>query len=302
MMCPQFSASESDWTIGRLLSWTSEYLTRNGVEDARLASEVLLAHATQRRRIDLYAHFDDVPGTEQVARFRALVKDAAAHRPIAYLVGEKEFFSLAFTVTPDVLIPRPETETLVEVVVDHAQRAGWSAPRVLDVGTGSGCIAIAILKQLAGATAVATDVSAAALEVARGNAVRHGVTARLTVVEADRLTLPQGMVPAEGFDVIVSNPPYIAREAVDRLYAPGREYEPRIALTDDGDGLSFYRSMTTDAPALLARSGVVVVEVADNQAPAVVETMGKTGVFVPRGAWKDRVVGQDRVLMFAPRE
>ena len=134
--------------------------------------------------------------------------------------------------------------------------------------------------------------------MAAANAKRHGVDSRIHFLRGNTFEPVAGLV----VDFIVSNPPYIAREAVDRLYAPGREYEPRIALTDDGDGLSFYRSMTTDAPALLARSGVVVVEVADNQAPAVVETMGKTGVFVPRGAWKDRVVGQDRVLMFAPRE
>jgi len=295
----QIDTNETEWTLARLLAWTAEYLTKQGVDEARLASEVLLAHAIGRRRIDLYARFDMVPDGESVARFRSLVKRAAAHEPIAYLVGEKEFFSLAFFVTRDVLIPRPETETLVEVVLDHCRAAKLASPRLLDVGTGSGCIAIAILKQIAAATVVATDVSAAALEVARRNAERHGVTERFTDVEADRLALPAEAVAGGKFDLIVSNPPYIGAEELRGLEAHVRDFEPRAALNDGEDGLAFYRSMRVDAKPLLAPAGVIVVEIADGQAKRVVETMCEGDAFALRGLRNDRVVGTQRVLVFS---
>src|SRR3990172_8828927 len=159
------TVDEIPWSIGRLLSWTSDYFGRLQVVDARLASEVLLAHAAQCRRIDLYARFDSILEPERVECFRGWVRRASAHEPIAYLVGQKEFFSLSFKVTPDVLIPRAETETLVECVLDHCDKAGLAQPRLLDLGTGSGCLAIAALTHLPEATAVATDVSPAALDV-----------------------------------------------------------------------------------------------------------------------------------------
>ncbi len=189
-MSTQPDTNDTEWTIGRLLRWTADFLGQRGVEDARLASEVLLAHAAECRRIDLYTRFDEVLNGARLDQFRGWVKRAAAREPIAYLVGEKEFFSLTFRVTPAVLIPRPETETLVETVLDHCTKAGLTKPRLLDLGTGSGCIAIALLVQLEGATAVATDISPAAITLAKANAERHGVSDRFTAVEADRLGLP----------------------------------------------------------------------------------------------------------------
>ena len=227
-----------------------------------------------------------------------MVKQAAAHEPIAYLVGEKEFFSLSFKVTRDVLIPRPETETLVERVIDYCKKAGPVEPRLIDLGTGCGCIAVAVLTQVRGSRAVATDVSSAALEVAKENAARHGVADRFTPVEADRLALPAGVVPEGGFDVLVSNPPYVAAATLRELEAGVRAYEPAVALTDGGDGLSFYRSIAADAPGLLAREGVVFIEVGDGQARAARELVERTGALVQRGSWKDQVVGRERVLMF----
>src|SRR3990172_2285629 len=176
------TVDEIPWSIGRLLSWTSDYFGRLQVVDARLASEVLLAHAAQCRRIDLYARFDSILEPERVECFRGWVRRASAHEPIAYLVGEKEFFSLSFKVTPDVLIPRAETETLVECVLDHCEKGGLTHPRILDLGTGTGCLAVTALVHLAAAKGVATDLSAAALEVARSNAARHGVSDRLLLV------------------------------------------------------------------------------------------------------------------------
>ncbi len=298
-MSTQPATGGTEWTISRLLTWTSEYLARHGIDDPRLASEVLLAHTAGWRRIDLYARFDDVLDAKTIERFRGLVRRAAAHEPVAYLVGEKEFFSLPFKVTPDVLIPRPETETLVEVAIDHCTKAGLTHPRVLDVGTGSGCIAVAVLVQLHGARAVGTDVSPAALDLARRNAERHGVLDRLTLIEADQLALPDRAVPAGGFDVLISNPPYVAADAMQTLDQPVRDYEPPLALTDGTNGLSFYRSIATEAPRLLAPDGVVILEVGDGQAQAVLCTFEEIGGFSHRATVKDRVVGHDRVLMFA---
>lgn len=298
-MSGQLDTNESEWTIGRLLSWTSDYFCEHDIEDARLSAEVLLAHAADCRRIDLYTRFDTVLDGERLGRFREWVKRAASHEPIAYLVGEKEFFSLPFHVTPDVLIPRAETETVVEAVVDHCAREGLTKPRILDVGTGSGCIAVALLVQLPDATGVATDCSTAALDVAKGNARRYGVLDRLTLAEADRLAIHADVVPAGGFDVLVSNPPYVARDAMEGLDAVVRDFEPHEALTDGADGLSFYRSIATDAARLLAPGGVVVVEVDDGRAQAVIETAVSGGVLVHRETCRDRVAGGERVVMFS---
>ncbi|MGB2985139.1 MAG: peptide chain release factor N(5)-glutamine methyltransferase [Phycisphaerae bacterium] len=298
-MSAERETNASEWTIGRLLKWTSDYLARHQVEDARLASEVLLAHAAGCRRINLYTRFDEVLDEARLSRFREWVRRAARREPIAYLVEEKEFFSLPFRVTRDVLIPRPETELLVECVIDHCTKAGLTHPHLLDLGTGSGCIAVTLLVQLKGASAVATDVSSAALEVAGSNAERHGVLDRLTLVEADRLAVPRDVVPDGGFDVVVSNPPYVAADAMDGLDMTVRDYEPSIALSDGQDGLTFYRSMATDAPGLLAPKGVVVVEVGDGQAAAAVEIIETAGGLAHRRTRRDRVVGAQRVLMFS---
>jgi release factor glutamine methyltransferase len=299
MMSARADLNTGEWTIGRLLRWTSDYLARQNVDDARLACEVLLAHAAGCRRIDLYTRFDEVLDEARLDRFRAWVRRAAVHEPIAYLVEEKEFFSLPFRITRDVLIPRPETEELVEAVIDHCGNAGLRRPKLLDVGTGSGCIAITVLVRLPDASALATDISPAAIEIARFNARRHGVTDRLSLAEADRLALPGDSIPAGGFDVVMSNPPYVPADGIDRLDVSVRDYEPPVALTDGTNGLSFYRSIATDAPALLAENGVVVVEVGDGQAAAAVETVEKAGMLSHQRTRRDRVVGQERVLMFS---
>ncbi|MCH7808598.1 MAG: peptide chain release factor N(5)-glutamine methyltransferase [Planctomycetes bacterium] len=293
-------AKESEWTIARLLSWTTTYFTREGIDDPRLSAEVLLAHSADCRRIDLYTRFDQTLGEAPTQKFRDLVKRAAGHEPIAYLVGEKEFFSLPLIVTPEVLIPRSETERLVECVIDHCHKRGLLQPRLWDLGTGSGCIAVALLVNLDEAQIVATDVSAAALEIARRNADRHGVSDRLSLVEADCLSLPPEHVPEGGFDVVMSNPPYVPGDEVAQLDANVRGYEPRAALTDEQDGLSFYRSIGGDASAFLKADGVVVVEVADGCAEQARQAIEAPRTLVHRQTLKDRVVGQERVLMFSP--
>ena len=297
MMNAELSANDTIWTIGRLLSWTTEHLTSHEVDEPRLCAEVLLAHAAGWRRIDVYARFEEVPQPPIVDRFRSMVRRAAKHEPVAYLVGNKEFFSLSFAVGPGVLIPRPETETLMEAVIDHCRAADLKSPRFLDMGTGCGCIAIAVLKQLPEACACGTDNAPEALAFAQTNAERHEVTDRLTLHLADGLALPADVVSESGFDLIASNPPYVPRDEVEKLGANVRDYEPVDALTDNADGLTFYRRLATDAPGLLKAGGAVFVEVGAGQAPAVVEVFADTA-FTHRGTRRDRVGGHDRVLWF----
>lgn len=292
-------ASNAPWTIARLLNWTSEHLKRHGVDDPRLATEVLLAHAAGWRRIDLYARFEKTLEPEPLAKFRAWVKRAADHEPVAYLVGQREFFSLPFTVSPDVLIPRPESETLVECMLDRCKRSGWESPVILDLATGSGCLVIAALANLSGARGVGSDVSEKALAVARVNAERNGVADRLELVAADRLSLPKAVIPAEGFHAIVCNPPYIPQDTIATLDRAVKDFEPVIALTDGGDGLSFYQTLAAESASLLKPDGVLIVEVADGRAGTVAEIVTAGGRYVLERCRKDAVVGKERALVFS---
>jgi release factor glutamine methyltransferase len=286
------------WTFGRLLSWSTEYFTRHDLEAPRLAAELLLAHAAGCRRIELYTRFEEPAPDEVLARFREFIKRAVAHEPIAYLVGEKEFFSLAFTVSPAVLIPRPETESVIEAALDLIQTLPLENPKILDLGTGSGCIAVTLARQVASAVVVATDISPKALVVARQNAERHGVADRVRLIEAEGLNLADNVVPSGGFDLLVSNPPYIAADAMDQLDETVRAFEPYQALTDLADGFSFYRLIAAEGAKYLQPSGRVIVEVADDAAPAVIETVCSAGAFVHEKTMKDRVTRRDRVVVF----
>lgn len=300
-MTVQADTNATAWTIGRLVEWTTDHFTQRDIADARLATEVLLASAAGCRRIDLYTRFDETLGADVLDRFRDWVRRAAKGEPIAYLVGEKEFYSLPFAVTPCVLIPRPETEVLVQCVIDHCTAAKMSEPRLLDLGTGSGCVAVVIATQLSRATIVATDTSSEALSLAASNASRHDVADRVRFVEADRLSIPPDALPRGGFDVIFSNPPYVPLGAMDALDVNVREFEPHVALTDGGDGFSFYHSIASDAPGMLAPGGAVFVEIDDGAAARVIEAVEAPGRLTHCRTWRDRVVGSERVLMFAQR-
>jgi len=274
------------WSIGQLLSWTREFLSDKGVDEPRLAAELLLASALECRKIDLYTRFVQVPGVEQVGRFRELVREAAGHKPIAYLVGHKEFYSLDFLVTPDVLIPRPETELLVDQAVAFGKASGGKPLQVLDVGTGSGCVAIAVARLLPTSRVVATDVSAAALSIAGRNAERNKVAERVAFVEADAVGIPANCVPPGGFDVLLSNPPYIAESDRESLAANVRDFEPALALFGGRDGLDVIRKIAAGGRALLAGGGRAFVEVASGQDARA------TAVFVDHG-WVSRGVITD---------
>ncbi|MHC4234055.1 MAG: peptide chain release factor N(5)-glutamine methyltransferase [Planctomycetota bacterium] len=300
MNVPSPTAADQ-WTIGQLLAWTSQYLAEAGVDEPRLSAELLLAHALEWTKIELYTRFDHMPGSAERAAFRELVYAAAQHQPIAYLTGQKEFYSLAFEVTQDVLIPRPETEALVEQTIAYCCKAQTAPVHFLDLGTGSGCIAIAVLSQVGTARAVGSDISEAALAVARRNAQRHQVADRLTLVQADGLHLPHDVMLAGAFDLIVSNPPYVAQDDLETLPENVRRHEPLVALSAGQDGLAFYRVLHDDGPRVLKAGASVLVEIAAGMADAVRQLMLTDGVFEHAGTWRDPSDPHDRVMQFALR-
>ncbi|GMU33406.1 MAG: peptide chain release factor N(5)-glutamine methyltransferase [Planctomycetia bacterium] len=279
-------ASES-WTIGRLLAWTRSHFESRGVDDARLCAELLLAKALGCKRIELYARFEEVPDEARRATFRELVRAAAEHQPIAYLIGTREFYSLEFEVTPDVLIPRPETELLVERALDWIKGHPADRHELLDIGAGSGCLAVTICKRAGSVHAVAGDISEPALAVVQRNAARHGVAERVKCVRADMLDLPPEALPPSGFDVIVSNPPYIAETDRDSLPENVRKYEPSVALFAGDDGLSAYRKIAAKARSVLRPGGVLILEVGSGQADSVEKMMVADGGLAAAGRFRD---------------
>lgn len=246
------------WTVRRVLDWTVGHLRAHGSESPRLDAEVLLAHARGCERIQLYTRFEEPLEDDERELMRNLVKRRANHEPVAYLVGFREFYGLHVRVTPDVLVPRPETETLVLEAVERLQ--GLASPRVLDVCTGSGCVAIAIAHELREATVAAVDLSPEAAAVARENVDHHDLGDRVTVHVGDLLD-PAGEGP---FDAIVANPPYVTDSEYPEL-PPDVLHEPRLALVAGADGLDVVRRLVAAAPSRLTDRGLLLIEVDPQQ-------------------------------------
>ncbi len=264
--------SES-WTIGRLLAWTTDYLKRQGTDSPRLDAEILLAHARGCKRIELYTSFDSLADETTRETFRELVRRRAEGTPVAYLVGHKEFYSLSFRVTPDVLIPRPETELLVVRLLDLVKQRPAGAPgtppapppAIADVGTGSGIIAIAVAKHVPAARITALDISPAALAVARENAAAHGVAERIDFFENDLLAAVAG----GHFDFIVSNPPYVSEAEFAKLAPTVKNFEPRQALVAGPTGTEVIARLAPQAAERLKPGGWLLLEVSPMIEPAV---------------------------------
>jgi len=225
------------WTVARIMDWTRSYFSECGIDTARLDAEVLLSHVFGKERIYLYTHFDRPLTPEERGAFRGLVKRRAQREPVAYILGEKEFYGRSFRVTPDTLIPRPETEHLIDGVlkwVAAREEASDSTPiRVLDVGTGSGCIAITLAAELKEVEIVAVDLAASALRVAEDNAKRLGLGEKIEFRCGDLLAPVNG----EQFDIIVSNPPYVEESVRATLQPEVRDFEPQGALFAGDDGM-----------------------------------------------------------------
>ncbi len=249
------------WTIGRLLNWTKEYLEKQGSASPRLDAEVLLAYCKQCPRIALYTAFDEIASDELRNRFRDLVKKRADGMPVAYLVGKREFYSLNFAVSPAVLIPRPETEFLVVRALDLLKELGVSGvaqPQVVDVGTGSGCIAVSIAKHSPAAHLTAIDQSTAALEIAKKNADAHKVTDRITFAKGDLLG---GFDDMPRWNLILSNPPYISEPEFAELDKTVRDFEPRSALVGGPVGTEIIERFLPQVAAQLLPGGTFLCEI-----------------------------------------
>lgn len=254
-------------------AWAAEFRA-GGIDSPELDARVLIGHALGLDHAALAAHAEELLSAEQQSAIAALARRRLAHEPVARITGTKEFWSLPLRVNGATLVPRPETETLVTAALRALDRRGprSTAWRIADIGTGSGAIALALLSELPNAFAVGTDISAAPLAVARDNAGRLGVS-RAAFVVCDMASALSGP-----FDLIVSNPPYIATADLDRLAPEVRQFDPRVALDGGGDGLHGYRALAATVAPLLGRNGVLVVEVGKDQVEPVAALIAAAGL------------------------
>lgn len=284
------------WTIRRLLTWTTDFFKTRGIDSPRLDAEVLLAAVLGKDRMYLYVHFDEPLEPAELNIFRGYVKERGAHTPLAYVLGRREFMGLEFCVTRDTLIPRPDTEILVQTAVDflRARRAaGADAMSIADLGTGTGAIALSVLyhADVSDLRADAVDISPGAAAVARENAAQLGLAERCSVREGDLLAPLAGRT----YDMIVSNPPYIPAGDIAELMTDVRAYEPHLALDGGADGLDFYRRMMANAPAMLKEGGAIAVEVGIGQA-ADVAALAERHPRIVRTETKKDLAGIERVV------
>ncbi len=246
------------WTIKRLLEWTTDYFQKVDADTPRLEAEVLLAEALGCQRIELYTQFDQVPDAEPVAKYRDWVKRRAAGEPVAYIVGHREFYSLRFTVDSSVLIPRPETEHLVIAAIEACQQVDDRPIRILDVGTGSGCVAVALAKHVESVKIGAIDLSSDAIAVAQQNIDQHEVGDRVKCFTGDLLqALPAGSQPVH---LIVSNPPYIGLKEQGTVDANVDQFEPAMALYGGDDGTDVIERLIVQSVDMLLPRGVLIFE------------------------------------------
>jgi len=273
----------SSATIAETIKRASEYLRSASVPNDLLDAQTLLAEALGRDRTYLIINYNKILSDQELTGYRALIERRASGEPLQYITGHQEFFGLEFEVTPDVLIPRPETEILIEETIRIVAKSDFSGPAIIDVGTGSGCIAVTLARELVGVRVIATEISTAALEVARRNAARHGMTGRIEFLAANLLA---AFAEIPFADIIISNPPYVARQDIETLQREVRDWEPRMALTDFADGLTFYRRLLADAPARLKPGGYLLCEMGYTQSGAI-------AAMIDRSIWSEPQILND---------
>jgi release factor glutamine methyltransferase len=279
----------ASWTTLKVLEWTAGRFAEAGIQSARFEAQVLLAHVLGCTRVQLYTGFDRPMEEPELAAYRGLIKRRLGGEPMAYLIGEQEFWSMPFWVDSTVLIPRRDTETVIELVLE--QLPDRSAARtVVDLCTGSGCIAVVLARELLGARVVATDISERACELARRNAQRNGMGDRVDVRTGDLLGAVADVLPA---DVLVANAPYVATGDLAGLAAEVKK-EPRLALDGGADGLDVIRRIIDASPDAVRTDGLVALEHGFDQAAVVSELLRATGAFRDVGTRKD-LGGQPRV-------
>jgi release factor glutamine methyltransferase len=269
------------WTILALLRWTTGFFEEKGVAEPRASAEIILAHTLGLSRLDLYLRHDQPLTPEELARFKALIVRRRQGEPVAYLTGHKEFWSLDFLVNPATLIPRPETEVLVQAVLNVVEGAKGRGPLphkplAIDVGVGSGALVVALARELPEFTWVGVDISAAALEVARENARRHEVAARVAFLRGDLL---RQFKASPSFALMVANLPYVPRGEWQQLSKEIKDYEPKGALLGGEDGLDLLKQLCQQAHIYLQSGGWLALEVGAGQAGRVIGFLEETGAY-----------------------
>ena len=298
------------WTIGRILKWTEHFFQEKGIESPRIDAEVLLGHVLKKERIYLYVHFEEPLQPEELTAYREAIKKRVQRVPVAYIIGRREFMGLTFHVTEDTLVPRPDTEILVQAAVERLKKREGDV-HFADIGTGTGAICLSVLTYVPDATADTVDISEAARKVAEENAEALGVADRVMFYTGDLLAPlcaaqadvdasgddePQAEARAARYDAILSNPPYIPDADIASLAPEVRCKEPRTALAGGPDGLAFYRRLIADSPALLKDDGFLAVEVGIHQAKMVAQMAVESGSFARTEILKD-YGGIERVVV-----
>ncbi len=283
------------WRITDIIQWSTRYLKDKAVENPRLTAEILLAGTLNCRRIDLYLQFDQPLGPEERRRYREMLRQRVNGLPWQYILGKTEFFSLPFEVSSAVLIPRPETEQLVEKVLSYCARLADKNLLIWDIGTGSGAIAVALARHLPTASVTASDISSDALAVAKTNAAANLVASQIHFVQSDLEKSTDGCT----FDIIVSNPPYIPTAELSHLQ-PEVKHEPSCALDGGPDGLAYYRRLNLIAKKHLQTSGLMALEIGADQGPQVQQILHETAVFETIEIHQD-YARRDRIVLAKKR-
>ncbi|MEW6616460.1 MAG: peptide chain release factor N(5)-glutamine methyltransferase [Thermodesulfobacteriota bacterium] len=287
--------NDKTWTVLRLLNWTAQYFNENGIENPRLDAEVLLAHSLGTNRLSLYLNYDKPVHKGELREYKKLIKRRIRREPLQYITGYQEFWSLNLKVARGVLIPRPETEILVEEALRTfpQDKSSDKTINILELGTGSGAIAIALAKELRKGSIVATDISDIAIKTASENARFHGVEEYITFLQGSLFKPVRERAGA--FNLVISNPPYIPIEDFKDLQPEVRGFEPRITLNGGKEGLRFYRQILSQAGRYLARDGWLMLELGKGQAEKVTRLIELTGEFNPASIVKD-FSGIERVV------
>jgi release factor glutamine methyltransferase len=278
-------------SVSEAISLLAQAFHTAGIEAADVDGRLLVGHALHLDRARLIAQSDRILEAREINVISALAARRLKREPVSRILGQKEFWSIALAITPDVLVPRPETETVVEGALDFVVRGGLRMEklRILDIGTGSGALLLALLRELPNATGTGTDISTGALKVARENAARCGVEGRCTFVVCDIASVVEGP-----FDLLVSNPPYIAHNEITSLAPEVKNYDPTVALDGGDDGLAAYRAIAADAKRLLAPGARMFVELGAGQETAVRDLFTNVGLIA--GIARTDLAGIPRVL------
>jgi release factor glutamine methyltransferase len=268
----------ADWTIQKLLNWVAEFLKKKGIDSPRLSAELLLCHVLGLKRIELYTQFEKIVTKEQLDQLHGLVERAGRSEPVAYLVGKTEFYSLELEVTADCMIPRPETELLVERAIEFL-RTRSSKQLVCDLCTGSGCIAVAIARNYPDCRIIATDICDAALNVAARNIEKHNLKEQIKLLCGDLFDPIVPQLDAGKFDLIACNPPYVSSVEFEKLGKNVKDYEPKQALFAGDDGLDIYRRIVGRVGEFLKPDAALMMEIGYNQGQAIRQLLEQIRIF-----------------------